>query len=192
MKSGGGADGLLYALRAAVLRTATRRAGCAISTRNCGLQAASWICTASAHASAQASFAYPCWDASEGGWHDQRIVGSARTAQATAVTQTPSGATPASFAAVLGFLAGGPVGALAGAAVSMAASAKDSLPGHTERTEAKAAEPLCGAAFASYIAGALCVEREAGGAEGRGGERKRVRIYGNRWMNVSKMQVFSV
>jgi hypothetical protein len=53
----------------------------------------------------------------------------------------------AGLGAVLGFLAAGPAGALAGAAASVVASGKDSLAGDTVRTAAKAAENLGGAAW---------------------------------------------
>ena len=53
----------------------------------------------------------------------------------------------AGLGAVLGFLAAGPAGALAGAAASVVASGKDSLAGDTVRTAAKAAESLGGAAW---------------------------------------------
>jgi hypothetical protein len=53
----------------------------------------------------------------------------------------------AGLGALLGFLAAGPAGALAGAAASVVASGKDSLAGDTVRTAAKAAETLGGAAW---------------------------------------------
>jgi hypothetical protein len=53
----------------------------------------------------------------------------------------------AGLGAVLGFLAAGPAGALAGAAASVVASGKDSLAGETVRTAARAAETLGGAAW---------------------------------------------
>ena len=66
----------------------------------------------------------------------------------------------AGLGAMLGFLAAGPAGAIAGATASVVTSKKDSLAGDTVRTAAKAAETLGSAAWdmTSKAASAVQVE----------------------------------